>query len=75
MSDDQMEVRVADSSNPIELGLELLLGGIQLLAMEATLCDMWRAVADAYFMGDDNAQEMYRQVIRFMEEQGYGEEQ
>lgn len=75
MSDDKTEVGVLDSRNPIELGLELLMGGIQLLAMEATLCDMWRAVADAYFLGQPEAQDMYRQVLRFMEENGYGEEQ
>lgn len=75
MSDNKTEVGVLDSRNPIELGLELLLGGIRLLAEEATMCDMWRAVADAYFLGDDNAQDMYRQMIRFMEENEYVEKE
>lgn len=61
--------------NPIELGLELLLGGIRMLAEEATMCDIWHAVADAYFLGDEQAQDMYRQALRFMEENGYGKEQ
>jgi hypothetical protein len=76
MSDDNMmEVRVPDAQNPIELGLELLLGGIRLLAEEATMCDMWHAVADAYFLGDDNAEALYRQVLRFMEENDYVEKE
>lgn len=61
--------------NPIELGLELLLGGLRMLAEEATMCDIWHAVADAYFLGNPEAQDMYRQALRFMEEQGYGKEQ
>ena len=75
MSDDMIEVRVPDARNPIELGLELLLGGIRLLAEEATMCEIWHAVADAYFLGNSEAQDMYRQALRFMEENGYGEEQ
>jgi hypothetical protein len=73
--DNMMEVRVPDAQNPIELGLELLLGGIRLLAEEAAMCDMWHAVADAYFLGDDNAEALYRQVLRFMEENDYVEKE
>lgn len=61
--------------NPIELGLELLLGGIRMLAEEASMSDIWRSVAESYFLGNSEAQEMYRQALRFMEERGYGEEQ
>ena len=75
MSDDKTEVGVLDSRNPIELGLDLLLGGIRLLAEEAAMCDVWHAVADAYFLGNSEAQDMYRHAIRIMEANGYGEEQ
>jgi hypothetical protein len=61
--------------NPIELGLELLLAGIRMLAEEASMSDMWRAVAESYFLGNSEAENMYRQTLRFLEEQGYGEEQ
>ena len=67
MSDDKVEATVLDAANPIELGLDLLLGGIRLLAQEASLADMWHAVADAYFLGDDNAQDLYRQALRILE--------
>ena len=67
MTNEPTAVGVPDAQNPIELGLELLLGGIRLLAQEAARCDSWHAVADAYFLGDDNAQDMYRQALRILE--------
>jgi hypothetical protein len=74
-ADEPTAVGVPSAQNPIELGLELLLGGIRLLAEEAAVCEMWHAVAEAYFLGNPEAQNMYRQALRFMEETGYGEEQ
>jgi hypothetical protein len=65
---------VNESVNPIELGLELLVGGIRVLGRMANEADMWREVAEAYFAQASNAEELYRKA-QLVSEESFGGEQ
>ena len=63
-----------NQDNPIAVGFQLLVAGVEALAQEAAMGELWRHVAECYFLGEQDAERLYRQALRIAEGQDSGQE-
>jgi hypothetical protein len=49
-----------ENDNPVAIGIQLILDTLSAIAQDAM---MWRHVSEAYFLGEGNAEQLYREAL------------
>ncbi len=62
------------TDNPIAVGFQLLVAGIEALAEEAAMGELWRHVAECYFLKEGDPENLYRQALAISEGRSNGQE-